>query len=114
MPVSLGDGADFEHAALSELLDDTWKQGPHPLSIDRAVNDDMCNMNALWAEFSRHALRDHAQTRLTCREMGKTRHSAKRSRGSCKEDRAATKRDKSACRFAAYQESAECVQPPEV
>jgi hypothetical protein len=76
MPVSFGDGADFEHAALSELLNDAWKQGPHPLSIDRAVNDDVCNMNALWAELARHALCDHAQTRLACREMSKTRHSA--------------------------------------
>src|ERR1700732_5249611 len=50
MPVSLSDGPDFEHAAPSELLNDARKQGPHLLSIDRAVNDDVCNMNALLAE----------------------------------------------------------------
>jgi hypothetical protein len=37
MPVSLGDGPDFEHAALCELLNGAWEQGPHPLSIDHAV-----------------------------------------------------------------------------
>src|SRR5258708_28737302 len=70
-------------------------------------------MNALRSELARHALRDHAQTRLARGEMGKARHAAERSRGPCEEDGAATERHKTACRLPAYQESAARVQGPE-
>src|SRR5579863_454760 len=78
LPISLGDRLGIEHAVLAELLEGARKQRSHPVAVDRAIDDDVRNMNTLWSELARHALRDHAQTRLARGEMGKARHAAKR------------------------------------
>src|SRR5258708_29736546 len=48
LPVGLSDRFGIERAILPEPLDDAREQRPHPVALDRTVNDDGRDVKALW------------------------------------------------------------------
>src|SRR5437016_14566126 len=64
VPVRFGDRIDAEHAVLAALGGAFGVAGADAIAIDRAVDDDMRDMDAGGAEVAGHALRDGALARL--------------------------------------------------
>ena len=76
------------------------------LAVDRAIDDQMGDMDILRCELARHRLRDRAQAELRRRERGEAGAAAHAGSGAGKQDRAATARHHVARRLAAGQEAA--------
>src|ERR671919_1341042 len=76
LPVDLGDRIDVQHAILAALFDYLRSKCAQALAIDAAVDDHVRDMDTLRSVFSRHALRDHAQTRLRRCELSIARFAA--------------------------------------
>src|SRR5579859_1998991 len=74
----------------------------------------MRDMEALGAEFARHALRQHAQARLGRRELGESGFAAQAARCAGEQHRAAPKRREPARGLASHQETAVAADPPKV
>ena len=53
LPIDLGDRVGIERAILPELLEDAREQRPNPPPLDRTVDNDVRDMNALWSELAR-------------------------------------------------------------
>src|SRR6185295_40313 len=73
----------------------------------------MRDVDALWAKFARHALRQHAQSCFGCGELGETWFAAQAAGGAGEQHRAAAERHKAPSGFPADQESAEAADAPE-
>ena len=83
------------------------KPVPDELRVDCAIDDDMGDMNVLWAKFAGHALRQRAQSVFSAGEGGKSFPSAHGSGCSGKEDGSAPARQHRAGGFAAREEPRE-------
>ena len=66
MPVVVGDLVRVENAVDFFPLVPLWEERADEFSVNRAVNNHVCNANVLWTEFARHVLREGAQTMLGC------------------------------------------------
>src|SRR5207253_1947767 len=58
LPVHLCDCIDREKTVFPALLYDRGAQRPKALAVDSAIDDHVCDVQALWTKLARHALRD--------------------------------------------------------
>ena len=86
------------------------RDGADELGVDGAVDHDMADMNALWGQLARHALREGAQRVFCSGERRKTVAAAQARRRAGEEDRAPAARHHDARRLASHEEAAR--KPP--
>src|SRR3546814_2896890 len=82
--------------------------------VDRAVDDDMRDMDALRPQFARHRLGEHPQRRLGPRKGREARSAAQARRRAGEEDGAAAARRHALRRLAPHQETGEARHFPDL
>src|SRR5258707_8417679 len=108
-PVGFGDRAGLDQAVRRRIGDCPGCGAEPPvnsLTVDRAVDDQMDDMDVLWCKLARHGLCDPAQAELRRREGGEAGAAANAGSGASEQDGAATARHHVARRFTASQEAA--------
>src|SRR5262249_49858485 len=114
MPVRVGNCFDSKQTILAALLDRFGAAAAQAVTVDAAIDHDVCDVNAERAIFARHALRNHAQPGFSGGELGDAGLATQASRCAGEEHRAAAKRHEAACCFASHQKATETSHPPEM
>ena len=78
VPVIVDDGLDLEQAVGTDLLQPVGHARQETVALDAAIDDDVCDVNALRAEFAGHGLNHQAQAALRRIERRELRPAAQR------------------------------------
>ena len=70
---AVGDVVDRDQAVFAALLGDGGRRGGDAFAVDRAVDDDVADVNPLRAELARHRLGDRLEPGLAGGELAKAR-----------------------------------------
>src|SRR5260370_21241970 len=107
-PVGLSNGAGLDQAVRRKIGHRSGGGAEPPvdrLAIDRAIDDQMGNMNILRSELARHGLCHRAQAELRRRKRGEAGTAANAGGGASKQDRAAAAWRYVTCCFATGQKA---------